>query len=417
MPLRAYYKQPHFGHKTTRKPELALIHILHQSNIQPANDLRLDRQNTMKLRRNGPCWCGSGKKYKNCHLNRAQASPVVPQEVIREEEKAKTKYCLHPLATKDCNGPIVRAHSIQRSGGLTTIACDGHVYTVVPTYGHLLKNDGQMKPRLTGVMDATTFTGFCSRHDSSTFKPIESGAFVSSQEQCFLLGYRALCRSLYAKKFQDKLLGLTMTLDRGQSEAEQVLYQRQMKGYSAGVGKGLEDLNIHKREYDESLLSNDYSHAKYYVIWLDSTPSVLCTGAASPEMDFSGKWVYDPDEFADLTRHCDVVCFTLLATDVGAAAVFTWLGESEKCSQFVDSLANLSDDEAPDAVLRYVFELCEDIAIAPRWWDALSETHRHALLRRVNSGVGWKESGVSCLCDDGIRIASMRVLARSTNLQ
>jgi uncharacterized protein YecA (UPF0149 family) len=24
--------------------------------------------NAQKLGRNAPCWCGSGRKYKNCHL-------------------------------------------------------------------------------------------------------------------------------------------------------------------------------------------------------------------------------------------------------------------------------------------------------------------------------------------------------------
>jgi len=27
----------------------------------------------IKLGRNDPCWCGSGKKYKNCHLKDDQA--------------------------------------------------------------------------------------------------------------------------------------------------------------------------------------------------------------------------------------------------------------------------------------------------------------------------------------------------------
>ncbi|WP_171842287.1 SEC-C metal-binding domain-containing protein, partial [Vibrio parahaemolyticus] len=26
----------------------------------------------MKVGRNEPCWCGSGKKYKKCHLSRHQ---------------------------------------------------------------------------------------------------------------------------------------------------------------------------------------------------------------------------------------------------------------------------------------------------------------------------------------------------------
>jgi SEC-C motif len=35
----------------------------------------------MKLGRNEPCWCGSGKKYKKCHLDRENQPPVHPWEV------------------------------------------------------------------------------------------------------------------------------------------------------------------------------------------------------------------------------------------------------------------------------------------------------------------------------------------------
>ncbi|MET0372072.1 MAG: SEC-C metal-binding domain-containing protein, partial [Sphingobium sp.] len=30
----------------------------------------------MKLGRNDPCWCKSGKKYKKCHLNRSESQPM-----------------------------------------------------------------------------------------------------------------------------------------------------------------------------------------------------------------------------------------------------------------------------------------------------------------------------------------------------
>jgi hypothetical protein len=30
----------------------------------------------MKLGRNDPCWCNSGKKYKKCHLDREKETPA-----------------------------------------------------------------------------------------------------------------------------------------------------------------------------------------------------------------------------------------------------------------------------------------------------------------------------------------------------
>ncbi len=36
-----------------------------------------------KLGRNEPCWCGSGKKYKKCHLNKSDGSYTKINETIK----------------------------------------------------------------------------------------------------------------------------------------------------------------------------------------------------------------------------------------------------------------------------------------------------------------------------------------------
>ncbi|MGB9775531.1 MAG: SEC-C metal-binding domain-containing protein, partial [Anaerolineae bacterium] len=38
---------------------------------------------TRKLGRNDPCWCGSGKKYKNCHLRQDEEAGRVPTVTTR----------------------------------------------------------------------------------------------------------------------------------------------------------------------------------------------------------------------------------------------------------------------------------------------------------------------------------------------
>ena len=48
----------------------------------------------MQLGRNEPCWCGSGRKYKACHLGfderiegfRAQGHKVPSHEIIKTKE-------------------------------------------------------------------------------------------------------------------------------------------------------------------------------------------------------------------------------------------------------------------------------------------------------------------------------------------
>jgi preprotein translocase subunit SecA len=46
----------------------------------PAAEAATVKRDKPKVGRNDPCWCGSGKKYKNCHLREDQASATGPSE-------------------------------------------------------------------------------------------------------------------------------------------------------------------------------------------------------------------------------------------------------------------------------------------------------------------------------------------------
>jgi hypothetical protein len=96
----------------------------------------------MKLGRNEPCWCGSGKKYKKCHLDRERQPSVRPWEVdsyIRE--RAKTGECLHVGAAAGtvCGKPAIGSHTVPRSM-LKRIARNGHVYRHSATLQDLVED-------------------------------------------------------------------------------------------------------------------------------------------------------------------------------------------------------------------------------------------------------------------------------------
>ena len=102
------------------------------------------------------------------------------------------KICLHPLASPPVCNKIISAHTIQRSKILKQLINPfNHVLTFYKT------TDGL--PKLVGWRLASTFNGFCGFHDSSTFEPIENQPFNNTLQQCFLIGYRALCHEVYQK--------------------------------------------------------------------------------------------------------------------------------------------------------------------------------------------------------------------------
>src|SRR5258708_23615381 len=122
---------------------------------------------TRRPGRNEPCWCGSGKKFKKCHLDR-ELAPALPWGAISNAADSvwDRKECLHPLAAPAvCNG-IVSAHTVQRSGVLERI---GDSPNHVRTFYRALDRAGELIPRSVGWRKASTFTGFCARHDDETF--------------------------------------------------------------------------------------------------------------------------------------------------------------------------------------------------------------------------------------------------------
>jgi hypothetical protein len=133
-----------------------------------------------KLGRNDTCWCGSGIKYEKCHLDREQAEPIEVWEIGAEQKRRFSKeYCIHPSAAPTiCQGGIVKAHTIHKSGVLSRIAKSGHVYQGNANFFDLVKNKGKIAQKLVGINDASTFTGFCGLHDNNTFEPIEKEAFI-----------------------------------------------------------------------------------------------------------------------------------------------------------------------------------------------------------------------------------------------
>lgn len=142
-----------------------------------------------ELGRNDLCWCGSGYKYKKCHLGREKQDPLSIEQIGEAQRKAfGSKYCSAPEPMKDdCSGYIVKAHTVSKRGSLQQISRDGHVYSLIPSLGNIIKYDGRLQPVLTGLNKASIFTGFCSKHDNDIFYKIENKPFQGSKEQCSII--------------------------------------------------------------------------------------------------------------------------------------------------------------------------------------------------------------------------------------
>jgi hypothetical protein len=312
-----------------------------------------------KLGRNELCWCGSGVKYKRCHLDRE-------------------------------NQPIV------------------NVYQLKPSLTDLIKTNGKAVPKLIGVRNATTFTGFCNFHDTEIFKPIESVPFIGNDEQCFLLAFRAVARELYTKRAAIQSIPLWKESDRGKDILSQQAIQEFYSAYKQGTERGLATLEAHFNEYVEKYVANNFENIRFLVVFLNNVPEVMFSGGFYPEYNFRGELLQD---LSDLTKKSDLLTHSSFATDEGGAIVYSWLSSSEAtCKDFIQSLLGLNTINLPNAILRLCFKHCENAAISPQWWSSMNIRQHEAIINRFAcSGSPLLGRREDCLADDGLDYVHWRI--------
>lgn len=363
----------------------------------------------MKLGRNDACWCGSGKKFKKCHLNRHQQPRLSRQDALKASKKATSeRICFHPDASKERCTTVVNAHSVQRrAGGLSAIAEKGHVYGYKADVSQLDRTGGRLEPILIGINEASTFTGFCSYHDSETFAPLERAVFTGSAEQIALLGYRALCKELMAKRNALALNPILREGDRGLPLMVQRAWQSRMDAQSVGFDLALKDLGRAKDNFESAIMSGDFAKLHWLLLRFDAIPTVLASAPLIPEFDFESNLLQN---LLDMRSDMEVLAYSLVGTGDGVGiAVFCWIGESPAAERFSSSLESIGGEQLPHRLVQFSFEHFENIYWSPAWWRSLDSRTQKTLIDRINAQVRTVR-GPSCLRDDGTRAATWKVV-------
>ena len=332
------------------------------------------------------------------------------ENITKLKRAFSAKECLAPKPFKEeCSGPIIQAHTVPKSGSLRKIARGGKVYSFTPPrLDRLESQKGLIYPQLTSINRASTFTGFCSSHDNNIFRNLEDQEFTGSHEQCFLLGYRAVCYELFTKRAAASLFPVQVPGDQGKYLRLQYSAQSDIEPFGFGLDLGHRDISYHKSDYDQVLINENFQEVRSYIIELESPPSVMCGGAIFPEQDFAGNSL---QKLEDPTIKPHLLCFTSFHGGSKGVIVFTWLPHSDTtCGRFVGSLAKIPENLLASALLRLFFEFCENMHIQPDWWDGLDKDKQTALVTRLSNGVNpTKPRLKGCLQDDTILLDEWEV--------
>jgi len=285
------------------------------------------------------------------------------------------KQCLHPLASPGICDRIVSAHSVQRSQTLERILDAGnHVCSFYPQTN---LPDGSLKLRRIGWHEASTFTGFCAKHDATTFAPLDNTQFAGSAEQCFLIGYRALCHEIYQKSGAlraDPII--RQMVDRGLPLEAQLDVQSMFATCEAGTAAGLQDFRRLKAAMDKDLLAQEYSGWSRAIIRFNGPLCVASTGVVSIDRTVDGVSL---QALHDLQTPIEELPFGVVTTTDGGAVVFLWRGCERAQRLFVESLLKNETRKLASLLVQIMFAYVENTYFSSQWWESLSEFARQHL--------------------------------------
>lgn len=114
-------------------------------------------------------------------------SNKVDKGIKNYRSNGKCMYC-------ECNNDSIDSHTISKEGSLSTISIDREVgYFDSRREG--LERSIQYKK--VNINNATTFKGFCSKHDNELFKYIDNNSKIKTGKEILLQAYRSICRSFF----------------------------------------------------------------------------------------------------------------------------------------------------------------------------------------------------------------------------
>jgi hypothetical protein len=278
------------------------------------------------------------------------------------QERGVLNRCLY--WSDGCKSPPVSSHSISRCW-LEEIADEtNHVVTFRFNAEVAGKRPVTIEAERIGINEATVFRGFCGPHDSELFSCLETREFVASPEQLLALAYRSVCREACAKhRMVDFQLNLGMVEDTPTPHGVRTI---------AEMYRCIQLMT--KKQSLEQMRGSAHPGLSSCIVEFACPPTVLVSGTFYPLVTFTGRSLEFREEWITLT---------ILPTGNGAAAVFSWEDAHAKNGPLlVKSFGRVAAHLQTTALLNLVFEASENFAVAPKWWESLSESEKRGLRKR-----------------------------------
>lgn len=322
-------------------------------------------------------WSRDGKTSAGPISTESSFSPALTERLRLDKKNRDSGRCLHFNGSIRCS-EFINAHSIQRNRLLSEISDKGHVYVLSTDIGTFGKNKGFPVYSKKGIKNVSTFKGFCKKHDTELFAPIDNLDIEPNCKQVALYAYRSICREYFVKENTIRAL---------ETELANKSIQQVVRGFLQSIKDGNEwgfcNLKAHKAEYDSSLKEEIFEDFRYILFAFKGRPTIAFSGLMYPDYSFEG------NQIQDLTDHNQGLKLMTICSGPmreGWGYLLAWhRSSSDVCDQMIDSLKSVvcRGGILCDFLFRMAISTSENLAISPKWLDALSPADRERILMKA----------------------------------
>ncbi|WP_084540049.1 YecA family protein [Azorhizobium doebereinerae] len=329
-------------------------------------------------KRNDPCWCGSGVKFKKCH----RARDVQPKEnawdAVDANRKAFSvkKCCAHDVGLGACQGSVIKAHTVSKGPNLSKIAKNGHVMQYVASIPEMKKNGGKLIAKKLGINDASIFHGFCGGHDRDLFSCIENEEFSGRPDQCLAVAYRTMSRELYGKDASAHLRETLRGADKGLTAFDQFIIQNMLDGFNEGNEAARREFKHTHDALTSALVAKRFEDISSIIFEFDAPLPFMFAGAWSPFTDIHGRELQKghPDELLEQ------IFVSSFAGKSSAMICISWRSVENAPGQIIaGQLKELPDSRLASICLQFAMKHIENVFFNPDWFQYLDRKHKEHL--------------------------------------
>jgi hypothetical protein len=337
----------------------------------------------VRIGRNEQCPCGSKKKYKNCCIDKEDSVSIdinndmeIKKGIEKRVKESRIKQCLHPKQD-ECSEDIIKAHSIQNNGILSKISDNGKLIVIKP---NISKAGVTLSADHKGRKIASTFTGFCNKHDK-IFSEIENKPFMAEPKQTFLLAYRAFAYEAHKKVEALNLFRASVSQKPSVLQNEDFLTQ--YRGYQAAMV----DIDHQKKIFDRAILEEKYDVVESYVIELDGESKIATCSSIHLEYDLVGNQLNDVTS-TSTDETLKPLMINVFPQDGKTFIVLSWMSEDyEFYKEYINQLKQLDKENLLKYFNNLIVSYIENFFINPTFWGSFTIAEKNSLYRYFREDV------------------------------